>query len=157
MWIFKATTISTSPVHCSCFQKQSWKLHSFILNLYMLGVPHNSYRLGYVRLGQVWFPKFVNTGFTRSSHSSKYLCSLLRDHSNNTWHSRAGMHNSNLKRAKKNLVAYPRARIDIFVPILREYFQANRLNRSNFGLCGPNKKLPRATFGPRAVCCARLI
>ena len=36
------------------------------------------------------------------------------------------------------------------------FFQANRLNGGYFGLCGPNKKLPRATFGPRAVSCAHL-
>ena len=57
---------------------------------------------------------------------------------------------------KKTLGAYPRAKIDIFVTSLREIFQANRLNRWHFGLCGPNKKLPRATFCPRAQCCARL-
>ncbi len=27
----------------------------------------------------------------------------------------------------------------------------------NCGLCGPDKKLSRATFGSRAVCCARLV
>ena len=58
---------------------------------------------------------------------------------------------------KKILGAYPRARIDIFVTSLRELFQANRLNTWHFGLYGPNKKLPRATFGPRAVFCARLV
>jgi hypothetical protein len=29
-------------------------------------------------------------------------------------------------------------------------------NKQNCGLFGPDKKLSRATFGPRAVCCARL-
>jgi hypothetical protein len=33
----------------------------------------------------------------------------------------------------------------------------SKLNKLNCGLCGPDKKLLRATFGPRAVCCARLL
>ena len=67
------------------------------------------------------------------------------------------MHNSNLKRAKKNFLDTSKGKIDMFISIQREFCQAKKLNGQNFGLCGPNKKLSRATFGPRAVCCACLI
>jgi hypothetical protein len=36
------------------------------------------------------------------------------------------------------------------------FHDRNKLNEQNFELCGPNKKLLRATFDPRAVCCACL-
>ena len=48
--------------------------------------------------------------------------------------SKAGMHNSNLNRAQKFFLAYPRAKIDSFVRIQRVFFRANRLNEWHFGI-----------------------
>jgi hypothetical protein len=36
------------------------------------------------------------------------------------------------------------------------FYERNKL-KQKIGLCGQDKKLSRATFGPRAVCCACLL
>ncbi len=37
------------------------------------------------------------------------------------------------------------------------YYESKKINKLNFGLCGPDQKLSRATFGLRAVCWACLL
>ncbi len=79
-----------------------------------------------------------------------------RPYVENQW-SRAGMHNSNLMRAKKVLPKHSRVRLVEFFPIFILFPSNIKPNMGKFGLCGPNWKLSRATIGPRAVCCACLI
>ena len=59
-------------------------------------------------------------------------------------------------RAKKNFCTYPRAKMSYFYPLKGCVYQENKLEAQYLMLSGPNEKLPRATFGPRAVCCACL-
>ena len=40
---------------------------------------------------------------------------------------------------------HSRAKMYMFLPIQRVFFKANKVNTRYFGLCGPNRKLPRAT------------
>ena len=49
-----------------------------------------------------------------------------------SWPFKSGVNNSNLKGGKKNWGAYPRAKIEIFVPIQMMFFQANRLKWMKF-------------------------
>ena len=42
----------------------------------------------------------------------------------------------------------------MFLLFQRGFLSNKQGKRTNFRLCGPNYKLPRATFDPRAVCCA---
>jgi len=61
-------------------------------------------------------------------------------------------------RAKKILLKYSRARlVKFFFPIFIVFPSEIKPNIRKFGLCGPDCKLSRATFGPRAVCCACLV
>jgi hypothetical protein len=69
-------------------------------------------------------------------------------------HLRAGMHNSNLMAGQKLFVfTFMGQNLHVFNIFKRCFWGVSKLN---CGLCGPAKKLSRATFGPRAVCCARL-
>ena len=70
---------------------------------------------------------------------------------------RAGVHNSYLMAGQNFFLPHPRAKMYMFLPIQRVFFKANKVNTKNFGLCGPNRKPPRASFGPWAVCCAPLV
>ena len=64
------------------------------------------------------------------------------------WLVRSGVDNSNLRRARK--IEF-KQRPKCFCPF-RCYIKQTSFRGWNFGLCGPNKKLSRATFGRRAVC-----
>ena len=55
-----------------------------------------------------------------------------------------------------NLMAIPKGLNVMFYPF-KGCYQEKKLKAQNFVLSGPNYKLSRATFGPRAVCCACLL
>ena len=63
----------------------------------------------------------------------------------------------NLKWAPKFFWHMQGSKSITFYPFGVWFFQANKLYGWNFEPCGPNKKLPRATFGLQAVCCACLL
>ena len=66
------------------------------------------------------------------------------------------VHNSILMAGRKFFSTIPKGQMICFYPFKEFVYKENMLKAQNFGLSGPNQKLPRATFGPQAVCCACL-
>ena len=66
---------------------------------------------------------------------------------------RSGVHNSHLVAGQKKLVGNIQGpNLSCFYSFEGCFCHTNKIYAHNLGLCGPNRKLPPATFGPRAVC-----
>ena len=115
-------------------------LFDFRLEPIITSAPGASKQSTFFKSGQKW-PKY--------SHLALKLYQRI--------HPISGVHNSNLKAGQKKFRPYSRAKIICFYQFRGCNYQENKLKTQNFVLRWPNSKLLRATFGPRAGCCACLL
>ncbi len=92
-------------------------------------------------------------------HLWQFLFELIKSGTRNfsLSHLRPGVHNSYLVAGQKLFCCQVQGpKLTCFYIFKGCFWGISKLNNQNRGLCGPDKWLPRATFGPRAVCCACL-